>query len=109
MTISRAKKISELVATSSPSSDDLLVIVDAPAGSAVTKKVTVGDLLGNSSANVVVSNSAVLSARNIINRRKETPVTSATQDPAGTLFFDDNYLYIATSNGTLKRVPLSSF
>lgn len=105
----RAKKISELVATTAPSSDDLLVIVDSPSANGVTKKVTVGNLLGNSSANVTVSNNAVLSAKNIVIRRKETPSSSATADTQGTLYFDDNYLYIAISNGAIKRVPLTSF
>ena len=43
----RAKKISELTALTSASSDDLLVIVDAPSGTAATKKITVGNLFGN--------------------------------------------------------------
>ena len=79
----RAKKISELVATVSPTSDDLLVIVDDPSGTAVTKKVTLGNLLANSSANVTVSNTSVLSAKNMVNRRKETPNNSTTTDQVG--------------------------
>lgn len=109
MATNRAKKISELVATTSPSPDDLLVIVDSPSANAVTKKVTVGSLMGNSSANVTVSNNAYLSAKNVIVRRKETPTSSATSDALGTIYFDDNYLYVTTSNGTVKRVPLNSF
>lgn len=93
----------------SPSPDDLLVIVDTPSANAVTKKVTVGALLGNSSANVTVSNNSFLSTRNMIVRRKETPIGSNTNDQLGTIYFDDNYLYIATSNGAIKRVPLNSF
>lgn len=105
----RAKKISELVATTAPSSDDLLVIVDSPSANAVTKKVTVGNLFGNCSANVTVSNNAVLSAKNIVIRRKDTPSSSNTADTQGVLYFDDNYLYIAVSDGTIKRAPLTSF
>jgi len=52
----KAKKISELTALTSISGDDLLVIVDDPSGTPVTKKVTVANLLGNSSANVVIQN-----------------------------------------------------
>lgn len=105
----RAKKISELVATTAPSSDDLLVIVDSPSSNAVTKKVTVGNLLGNCSANVTVSNNAVLSTKNLTVRRKETPAGSATADKQGNIYFDDNYLYVAISDGTIKRVALTSF
>jgi CxxC motif-containing protein (DUF1111 family) len=105
----RAKKISELAENVSPSADDLLVIVDTPSGTAVTKKVTVANLLSNSSANVTISNTAVLSAKNIVVRRKETPSSSSTSDQQGTIYFDDNYLYLAISNGAIKRVALSTF
>lgn len=92
-----------------PSSDDLLVIVDSPAANAVTKKVTVGNLLGNSSANVVLSNTSVLSAKIQVNRRKETPPNSSTTDGQGTWWFDDNYIYVVTSTGTIKRAALTAF
>jgi hypothetical protein len=105
----RAKKISELVATVSPSSDDLLVIVDSPSANAVTKKVTVGNLMGNSTANVTISNSAILSANTLVIRRKHTPTSSSTSDQQGTIYFDDNYLYVAISNGAVKRVSLNAF
>lgn len=107
--VNRAKKISELLETTSPSPDDLLVIVDSPANTAVTKKVSVANLLGNSSANVTLSNTAILSTMNHVNRRKQTPANSTTTDTQGTWYFDDNYLYIVTSSGTLKRVALSAF
>jgi len=107
--VNRAKKISELVELASPSADDLLVIVDTPSSNAVTKKVTVGSLLGNASANVTVSNSAILSTKNLVVRRKETPVSSSTSDQQGTIYFDDNYLYLAISNGAIKRVALTTF
>jgi len=91
----RAKKITELSALAAPAAADLLVIVDDVAGTPITKKVTVGDLLGNSSANVVIFNS--------------TPANSAITVKKGTLMFDSSFLYIATANNTLKRVALSSF
>lgn len=106
---SRAKKISELTENVSPSADDLVVIVDSPASGAATKKVSVANLLANSSANVVVSNTAVLSAKNVIVRRKQTPVNSTATEPQGTIWFDDNYIYVVTSTGTTKRVALSAF
>lgn len=106
---SRAKKISELAESVSPSSDDLVVIVDSPASGAATKKVSVANLFGNSSANVVVSNTAVLSAKNIVVRRKETPNNSTATDQQGTIYFDDNYIYVVTSTGVTKRVALSTF
>lgn len=91
----RSKKISELTALSSPAGEDLLLIVDDPSGTPVTKKVTVSSLFGNSSANVVIYNA--------------TPANSTISVKKGTLMFDADYLYVATANNTLKRITLSSF
>jgi len=91
----RAKKITELTALTAPVAVDLLVIVDDPTGTPVTKYVTVGNLLGNAAANVVIYNS--------------TPANSTITVKKGTLMFDTSYLYVATANNTLKRIALSSF
>lgn len=93
----RAKKISELTSLATPSADDLIPIVDDPSGSPVTKYVTVGNLLGNAAANLVIYNIS-------------TPANStSTTVKKGTVMFDSSYLYIATANNTLKRVLLSTF
>lgn len=105
----RAKKISELTALTSPAAEDLLVIVDAPTTNAVTKSVTVGNLFGNCSANLTLSNAAILNANTVVVRNKQTPANSTATFTGGTIFFDENYLYIAVSNNTIKRVALSSF
>ena len=91
----RAKKISELTALTAPAAVDLLVIVDDPTGTPITKYVTVGNLFGNSSANVVIFNS--------------TPANSTITVKKGTLIFDSDYLYVATANNTLKRIALTAF
>ena len=91
----RAKKITELTALTAPVAVDLLVIVDDPTGTPITKYVTVGNLLGNAAANVVIYNS--------------TPANSTITVKKGTLMFDTSYLYIATANNTLKRLALSAF
>ena len=106
----RAKKISELVALTAPSNDDLLVIVDSPANNAITKQVTVSNFLNNSQANVTVSNTYYLSANNFVIRRKNTPASSSgTSDLQGSIWFDTNYIYVAVANGTIKRATLSTF
>ena len=92
----RAKKISELSSLVSVTGDDLLLIVDDPSGTPVTKKVTVSNLLGNSSANVVIYGNT-------------TPANSTITIKKGTLMFDTNYLYVAVANNTIKRVSLESF
>ena len=91
----RAKKVTELSTLTAPAADDLLLIIDDVAGTPITKKVTVANLLGNSSANVVIFNT--------------TPANSAITVKKGTVLFDTSYLYVAVSDNTLKRVALSSF
>jgi hypothetical protein len=43
------KKVTQLTALTAPSKDDLLLIIDDPLGSPVSKKVTVGDFFGTTS------------------------------------------------------------
>jgi len=91
-----AKKITELQTTSSPKKGDYLVIVSNNTGSDVTMKVTLSTLLGNNDANTVI--------------QTYTPSSStSTTVKKGTIFFDANYLYIATDTNTVKRVSLVSF
>ena len=91
----KAKKISELTALTSISGGDLLVIVDDPTGTPVTKKVTVANLLGNSAANVVIQN--------------VTPANGTITVTKGTIMFDSSFIYIATANNVIKKVALSAF
>lgn len=105
----RAKKVSELTALTAPAGEDLLIIVDDPSGTANTKKITVTNLFNNCSANVTISNSAVLSTNTLLIRNKSTPANSTIAVTEGTFYFDADYLYIATANNVLKRVALESF
>lgn len=91
----RSKKVTELTALTTPAGEDLLLIVDDPSGTPISKKVTIANLLGNSTANVVIYNS--------------TPANSAITVKKGTLMFDNTYIYVATANNVLKRVALQSF
>ena len=91
----KALKISELTAITAPSGDDILVIVDDPSGTPTTKKVTVANLLGNSSANVVIQN--------------VTPANGTITVKKGTIMFDSSFIYIATANNVIKKVALSAF
>ena len=107
----RAKKITELTALTAPSSDDLLVIIDSPSSNAITKKVTVGNFLNNTAANVTIGNTYYLNANNILITKNTTPTDSSSIPTAvkGTFWFDANYIYVATANGTVKRASLSTF
>lgn len=57
-----AKKISELTALTSASTDDLLVVVDDPSGSAATKKITVGNFYGNVQATTLFQNTVTVNS-----------------------------------------------
>jgi len=175
------KKVTQLTALTAPSKDDLLLIIDDPLGSPVSKKVTVGDFFGTTSqvtsntinlasvgatsftANsfTVTSNTqstltkgvsinssladsdTVIASDNQANmfyvdasadkigivtnaptealdinsdavrlRTTRTPASSnntAVGWGVGTIAWDANYLYIATSSSVIKRVALSTF
>jgi hypothetical protein len=89
------KKTSELPTTNNAVGSDRVVILKDPAGTPSTRTITVTNLLGNSSANVVIRNS--------------TPANSTITVNQGTIFYDNTHLYIAVANNTLKRVSLDSF
>jgi hypothetical protein len=91
-----AKKTSELPTTNNAVANDRIIILKDPDGTPLTRTIKVSDLLGNSTANVVV--------------QRATPANSTVLTvKAGTMFFDNTYLYVATSNNNIKRVALSTF
>lgn len=106
----RAKSIPELPLLAAPAKDDLLVVVDSSAAN-TTKRSTIATIIGNVSNNdLIMSNTSTLSANTLIIRGTLTPAnSSAIAVEKGTVFFDSNYLYIATSNNHVKRLPLSDF
>ena len=89
------KKTSELPTTNNAAADDRLVILKSPGGSPSTRTIEVSKLLGNSAANVVIQNI--------------TPANSTITVTKGTVFFDNNYIYVAVANNSLKRLSLDSF
>ena len=79
------KKITELNALSAtPDSADILAIVDAPAGSAETKKITVGNLLGDaltaSGGAVDIGGNTLLNFDASVNEQAGTTYTLAASD-----------------------------
>ena len=172
------QKVSALSAITNLSADDLLMVVNDPAGAPESKKVTVGNLFGNVavaathtgvttfkantiytgttatfSANVVVgglniksgvedrmqvanvtssytTNTAFqsyvantngqLAAGALLLSTQSLVVSTKSSDPstsnaatetvtAGTIFYSNTFLYIATDSNTIKRVALSTF
>ena len=55
-----AKKISELTALTTASTDDLLVVVDSPSSSAETKKITISNFYGNVQAAALFQNTVTV-------------------------------------------------
>ncbi len=66
------KKVTQLTALTAPANTDLLLIIDDPSGSPVSKKITVEDLLGKTSTltvsaiNITTSGDTTLAANNFI-------------------------------------------
>jgi hypothetical protein len=102
------KKITELPQSNTTAPTDLLVVVKDPAGSATTVKMTANILFSNVST---LNATALRVSNNIIIPSRVAPANTiaGTGIAGGTMFYDANYLYIATANNTVKRVALSTF
>lgn len=101
------KKVTQLNSLTSLSADDLFMVVDDPSGTPTNKKVTAGNVFGNINIPAAVGPSGSLSLRTL----SPTSDNSTTQYPTGSMWFDNDYLYIVvnqTSNG-IKRILLSEF
>ena len=123
------KKVTQLTALTTPTAPDLLLIVDDPNGTPVSKKITLKSLFGavtsNTvfSANVTVSGNRAQFASNVnitktltANTVKITLGSTPGSNNAtsvgmavGELRFTNTYLYIAVNATTIKRVALSAF
>ena len=117
------KKVTQLDALSSLTGDDLFMVVNDPAGTPASKKVTTTNVFGgvavpaNFSSNVTVTSSTMTISSNCsvtgsLLLSPSTPSTSNTQTeslPTGKIWFDHFYMYIAVSNTAIKRVALSEF
>jgi hypothetical protein len=123
------KKVTQLTALTTPTAPDLLLIVDDPNGTPVSKKITLKSLFGavtsNTifSANVTVSGNRAQFASNVnitktltANTVKITLGSTPASNNAttvgmaiGEMRFTNTYIYIAVNATTIKRVALSTF
>ncbi len=122
------RKITELAALTSANQKDLLYVVDDPSGTPVSKKISLYNLFGSVPANTSISGTATVSGNTTLSGAKtvvsvgQVTLSSTTNvgsnnattvlgrgDGQGTIFWDENYLYVATSNTQVKRVALSVF
>jgi hypothetical protein len=133
------KKVSQLTSLTSPAGEDLLLIIDDPSGTPVSKQISLKNLAGalpntsvstlTTSANTTLAGSNTVVSANVnltatrgpqITARwiKIAPSTGSISNNAttelgggqqGAIFIDSDYLYVATSNTVIKRVALSTF
>jgi len=123
------KKVSALTAINKVSKDDLLLVVNDPGGTATSNKITVGNLFGNvevvtthnnlttfvsnttfSSNKVTISANTTFSGN--LKMTSDTPSSNNAGSEGygvGSIWFDENYIYVATASGTIKRAALSVF
>jgi len=122
------RKITELPPVTLPLGRDLLYIVDNPTGTPGSKKISLLTLFGAVPANTSIAGTldttdnvtfggtnnkftqgqVALSVPTSVGSNNATSVLGRA-DGRGTIFWDQNFLYIAVSNTEIKRVPLSSF
>jgi len=133
------KKITQLTALTAPANTDLLLIVDDPSGSPVSKKIELGDIFGETAQtsfqkiDITSTGTATIGGTvvkitpstrfeveglpdfnydEIRIRTSQTPASSnntALGWSVGTITWDTNYLYIAVNASTIKRVSLNTF
>jgi hypothetical protein len=123
------KKVSQLPSLTTTAAPDLLMIVDDPNGTPVSKNITVKNLFGaipsNTvfSANVTVRGNRAQFASNVnvtktftANTVKITFGSTPASNNAtivgmavGEMRFTNNYLYIAVGSTTIKRIALGTF
>lgn len=90
------RSTANLVQRVSANSADRIVVLSDPSGNATTATISIGDLFGNSSLNIIANSIAIGTG---------TPANSSAMIVrAGTLIYDANYLYVATANNLVKRI-----
>lgn len=136
------RKVTELTALTTPNQKDLLLVVDDPTGTPVSKNISLYNLFGSVPANTSISgtltvsaNTTISGANNVVSANLNITSTNGPKIDAGyvtlsskttvgsnnattilgqgglqgSIFWDEDYLYIATSNTQVKRVALSVF
>jgi hypothetical protein len=92
------------------SSNDSLVVITRGQSVPNTYIVDLDRLFTNCEFSIVLANSQNISSNNLIVRGTATPANStSTVVSQGTIFWDANYIYVATSNNVVKRAALSTF
>ena len=72
------KKVSELTALTTPNQKDLLLVVDDPSGTPVSKRITLKSLFGSVPANTTINGTLTVNANTTQNGNKVTVVANTT-------------------------------
>ena len=114
-----AIRVSELPLNTSMTGDDLVLVIDSPFSGGTTKRITFNDFMKevytpvSFSSNVTIGGDLIVSTNTVFSNlhisEDTTPTTSFWPSNKGKIWFDNNYLYIAVDDNTVKRVMLSSF
>lgn len=106
-----SKKVTELVAASAVSADDLIYVVDDPSGTPTSKKATAKVFLeSNVAANVAFAGPVI--ANYVVATVNSTPANSTAVPsgyPIGSIWSDGSYIYVVTGASALKRVAISTW
>lgn len=104
-------RVSALTALTQAAGEDLLYIVDDPAGSPTSKKITTKNFLeSNVAANVAFA--GPLKATFIGASVNSTPANSTnvpTGAQVGSWWTDGSYIYVVTGASAIKRVAISTW
>ena len=127
------QKISQFTSATTADKTVLIPIVIDPSGTPANRAITKQNLFANVNSNVSVTDGSttMLMVDTVLNRvgvgtsspntqfdvsgdrfrvgTSYTPANSTVAVRQGTIFWDSNYLYIATANSGVKRGALSSF
>ena len=132
------KKISELNTLTSAASEDLLVIVDDPNGTPISKQITLKNLFGSVTANTVI-NRLTVNANTMLNGSNttvtanlnstgittinqltvannqlritttDTVASNSATGLQGQIRYDTDYIYVCVANNVWKRATLASW
>ena len=132
------KKISELNTLTSAASEDLLVIVDDPNGTPISKQITLKNIFGSVPANTVI-NRLTVNANTMLNGSNttvtanlnstgittinqltvannqlritttDTVASNSATGLQGQIRYDTDYIYVCVANNVWKRATLASW
>lgn len=89
-------KITALPEMTSPTSEDLLNVVNDPSGTPSNQKLTLASLFGG----IPLDH---------INIQTKTPASASDTGTAGDIAWDADYLYVCTATDTWKRVGVATW